>query len=556
MRYRGAIIGLSLFMVVAVALTWLVYVTLRRDVAGRTVPYAAVFSDVFGLREGDDVRMAGVRVGRVESIELQGTLAKVAFVVEDDQQVLGTTVASVTYQNIVGQRYLGLSLGNLGEPGPLPPGSVIPVERTDPSFDVGTLLNGYEPLFSLLNPRDADNLTKGVVQSLQGDTGSITALVDQTSQLTESFAGRDEELGAVITDLNTVVENLANHNDDLDHVITETQTVVSTFDARRPELVASTGAIAKVVRQLSTISDEVYPSLNELVTREPGFASHMVGIEPQLAFTGANLPLLLKGFARITSDGAYANAYACDLNLQRLLPRAQRRGSDHRRRRLSRTGHPILTEVQEHGQWLTNHRGGGEYRLEDRNKTWLGVIAVAVVTVVIGAMLLIKVADVGYRHYTAQFLQAAALKVGNPITIAGIPVGEVTSMELAGDHVEAGLKVRDDIPLGAQSSASIKVTTILGSRYLSLQPAGEGSCPTTPSTWSTPRCPTICRRRCPTSPPPMSRSIRTSSPKRSVFSVSNCKRSPGHSAGIGQHPDTVGDHRPATRPARLAAENH
>lgn len=320
MRYRGPLIGLSLFMVVAVALTWLVYATLRRDVAGETIPYAAVFTDVFGLREGDDVRMAGVRVGRVESIELQGDKAKVSFVVQSDQQVLGTTVASVTYQNIVGQRYLGLSLGNIGEPGPLPPNSVIPVERTDPSFDVGTLLNGYEPLFSLLNPRDADNLGKGVLQSLQGDTGSITALVDQTSQLTESFAGRDEELGAVITDLNTVVANLAKHNDDLDHVLTETQTVVSTFDARCPELVASTGAIAKVVRQLSTISDEVYPPLNELVTREPGFASHMVGLEPQLAFTGANLPLLLKGFARITSDGPYANAYACDLNIQGFFP--------------------------------------------------------------------------------------------------------------------------------------------------------------------------------------------------------------------------------------------
>jgi ABC-type transporter Mla subunit MlaD len=79
-----------------------------------------VFTDVFGLREGDDVRMAGVRVGRVESIELQGDKAKVSFVVQSDQQVLGTTVASVTYQNIVGQRYLGLSLGNIGEPGPLP----------------------------------------------------------------------------------------------------------------------------------------------------------------------------------------------------------------------------------------------------------------------------------------------------------------------------------------------------------------------------------------------------------------------------------------------------
>ena len=320
MRYRGALIGLSLFMIVAVMLTWLVYVTLRRDVAGKTVPYAALFSDVFGLREGDDVRMAGVRVGRVEKIELQGDLAKVSFVVQSNQQLLGTTVASVTYQNIVGQRYLGLSLGKIGDPGQLPAESVIPVDRTDPSFDVGTLLNGYEPLFSVLNPRDADNLTKGVIQSLQGDEASIAALVDQTSRLTESFAGRDEALGQVITHLNVVVDNLARHNNDLDQVITQARDMVSTFDARRPELVSSTGSVARVIRQLSTITDEVYPSLDELVNRQPGFAQHMVGIEPQLAFTGANLPLLLKGLARITNEGSYANAYACDLNIQGFFP--------------------------------------------------------------------------------------------------------------------------------------------------------------------------------------------------------------------------------------------
>lgn len=320
MKFRGALVGLSLFMVVAVTLTWLVYVTLRRDVAGRTVPYAAMFSDVFGLREGDDVRMAGVRVGRVEKIELDGDLAKVSFVVQNDQQLLGTTVASVTYQNIVGQRYLGLSLGSLGEPRPLAAGSVIPVERTDPSFDVGTLLNGYEPLFSALNPRDADNLTKGVIQSLQGDDASITALVTQTSQLTDAFAGRDQELGGVITDLNAVVGNLARHNDSLDQVLTQTRDMVATFNARRPELVSSMGSISRVVRQLSTITDDVYPPLNELVTRQPGFAAHMVGIEPQLAFAGANLPLLLKGFARLTNEGAYANAYACDLNATGFFP--------------------------------------------------------------------------------------------------------------------------------------------------------------------------------------------------------------------------------------------
>ncbi|OBG47664.1 mammalian cell entry protein [Mycolicibacterium fortuitum] len=320
MRHRSTAAGLAVFMVVALTLTWLVYVTLRRDVAGRTQPYSAMFTDVFGLRVGDDVRMAGVRVGRVESIELQGNLAKVSFVVQSDQQVMGNTVASVTYQNIVGQRYLGLSLGAIGEARPLPAGTVIPIERTDPSFDVGTVLNGYEPLFSVLNVQDADNLTKGIIQSLQGDSASITALVSQSSQLTESFAGQDEVLGDTITNLNKLFGTLASQNDNLDQVIGHTRDIMQTLDARRPELIASTGSAAKVISQLATISDEVYPSMKELVTRQPGFVAHMVGIEPQLAFTGDNLPLLLKGFARITNEGAYAQTYACDLNIQGFFP--------------------------------------------------------------------------------------------------------------------------------------------------------------------------------------------------------------------------------------------
>jgi len=115
--------------------------------------------------------------------------------------------------------------------------------------------------------------------------------------------------------------------------------------------------------------------------------------------------------------------------------------------------------------------------LESYNKTWLGFIAVAVVAVVIGAMLIVHTLGAGYRHYTAELLQAASLRAGNPITLAGIPVGTITSMKLAGDHVEAGLKIRDDIVLGKGSKAVIMVATILGSRYLAVEPNGPGSLP-------------------------------------------------------------------------------
>ncbi|BBZ24944.1 MCE family protein [Mycolicibacter hiberniae] len=320
MRFRGPLIGLSLFMVVSMALTWLVYATLRRDVAGATTPYAAMFTDVFGLREGDDVRMAGVRVGRVEKVALDGKLAKVSFIVQSDQRLYGNTVASVTYQNIIGQRYLGLSLGSTGSTEELPRGSVIGVEQTDPSFDVGTLLNGFKPLMSLLDPKQADDLTKGVIQSLQGDQDSMATLVEQSSTLTATLAGRDEVLGDLITSLNKVTGTIAGQNDQLDHALTQARRAVADLDSRRPALQSSVGSLAQVTRQLANITDEVFPSFEEMINREPGFTKHLASIEPQLAFNGANLPLLLKGFARMFGEGAYGIAYLCDLNATGFLP--------------------------------------------------------------------------------------------------------------------------------------------------------------------------------------------------------------------------------------------
>lgn len=320
MRFRGAMTGLSVFLVLSTAASWLVYATLRRDVAGPTTPYAAVFTDVFGLRDGDDVRIAGVRVGRVEKIDLDGDFAKVSFVVQRDQQIFGNTLASVTYQSIVGQRYLGLTVGASGSPEPLPAKSVIPPERTEPSFDVGKLLNGYEPLFSFLDPTQTDNLANGIIQSLQGDDASITLLVDQSASLAETFGGQDQVLDDVIINMTALAGDLAEQSGNLDATITQTTRTVADLNSRRPDLVSSVGSIGRVLHRLSVIADDVFPSVQELLTRQPGFAKHMLEIEPSLAFLGANLPLALKGLARTTGEGAYGNAYLCDVNITGFFP--------------------------------------------------------------------------------------------------------------------------------------------------------------------------------------------------------------------------------------------
>lgn len=123
-------------------------------------------------------------------------------------------------------------------------------------------------------------------------------------------------------------------------------------------------------------------------------------------------------------------------------------------------------------------RGGERGRpLESYNTTLLGLAALAVVAVVVAAALFVKLLGFGYTRYTAEFAQAAALTPGNPVMVAGIPVGRVTGMRLVGNHVEAAFGVRNDIAMGKDSRAIIEVMTILGSRYLRLEPGELGALP-------------------------------------------------------------------------------
>ncbi|MEZ0367248.1 MlaD family protein [Mycobacterium sp. pUA109] len=315
-KHRNAVIGLAAFAVFAVTVTSLVFTTLQRDVVGPTNTYSAIFTDVSGLAPGSDVRVAGVRVGRVDKVDLIGTLAKVTFRVSRGQTLYTNTVASVTYQNIIGQRYLGLAPGQGGGSTPLPNRAQIPKERTNPSFDISYLLNGFEPFFTELDPQQADNLTDAIIQAFQGDSSSILTLTTQTSALAQTLAGPDEVLGELIANMNQLMTTLAGQNANLQSLIGQSRGVIADLANRREQLVTSVGSINAVVGRLATIVTNISPDMQEFIGRQPGFLDYSLHDGRQrLAYLAANLPYLLKGLARVTQEGSYGGAYVCEFDI-------------------------------------------------------------------------------------------------------------------------------------------------------------------------------------------------------------------------------------------------
>jgi phospholipid/cholesterol/gamma-HCH transport system substrate-binding protein len=112
----------------------------------------------------------------------------------------------------------------------------------------------------------------------------------------------------------------------------------------------------------------------------------------------------------------------------------------------------------------------------ERNPVVVGAISLAV----IAAMILVafKAASLpiigGGDVYYAAFSEAGGLKANDEVRIAGVRVGKVEEVELAGDHVRVRIRVEKDAKFGQESHAAIKVKTLLGAMYVSLEPAGDG----------------------------------------------------------------------------------
>ncbi|NKY53772.1 MCE family protein [Nocardia vermiculata] len=316
MSIRKPLIGFGIFAIVSVLVTVVIWNTLARTVHGSTNTYSAVFTDVLGLREGDDVRMAGVRVGKVTGIDLEGQHeAKVQFIVQRDQSLFGNTKALVRYQNLIGQRYVALAPGDNGDNSQLRSGATIPVQRTEPSFDISGLLNGFQPLFETLKPEQVNNLSNTFIQALQGDGVSLSSFITQAAALAGDFQRRDAILSDVITNLSAVMSGLAKRGDDLETLVTQTRALIGGLYDQGQSLQASTVQIANATGSLVNMFGQVQPKLAQAQSSTSSALTMLIDNGAKLDQAAIDLPGILTNVGKFTQDGAFANAYVCSLDV-------------------------------------------------------------------------------------------------------------------------------------------------------------------------------------------------------------------------------------------------
>jgi phospholipid/cholesterol/gamma-HCH transport system substrate-binding protein len=258
------VVGAISLVVLAVTLV----AALRADdlpIIGGGDTYHAMFTEAGGLKVDDEVRIAGVRVGKVDEVELAGDEVRVSFKVDDAADFGSQTRAAIKVKTILGSMFLALEPAGDGQ---LREGATIPAARTSSPFDV---VEAFEGLASTSDQIDTDQLAESLttLADLTRNTPEeFRGALDGLSRLSSNIAAKDEQLNTLLVNLERVSTVLDERDQDIIALMEDSDVLFRALVARREAvhdlLVSSTTLSKELTRLIEQSREDLRPALAHL----------------------------------------------------------------------------------------------------------------------------------------------------------------------------------------------------------------------------------------------------------------------------------------------------
>lgn len=317
-------IRLAIFVVVTTIATALLAVTIGNISFNSTTKYKAVFTDAVGLNKGDDIRIAGVKVGQVDKIALyENTLAMVTFSVDSDQILDASTHATLRYRNLVGNRYIALTDG-VGGGARMKKNGTIPKERTTPALDLSVLFNGFKPLFTALTPADVNQFAFEVIKVLQGEGGTIESLLAKTASLTTTLADADQVIGDLITNLTATLQIVSQRQQNFSQLLVNLQQFITGLSQDINPILSSLGSINSLNTKTAGLLQQTRVPIKADLDQLRTVATTLDDTQSIWVKTLQFMPEKLNTMTRTASYGSWFNFYLCNFDGNVTLPTGTR----------------------------------------------------------------------------------------------------------------------------------------------------------------------------------------------------------------------------------------
>lgn len=312
---------------------------LNRSVFVPSYTVHAQLANAAGLGKGAAVTVAGVKVGTVSGVTVQGNHVLADLALDHGVTLPHDTSAAVAVQTVLG--VLDVALHPItGWNHPLAAGDTItdtsiPVEFQDIQNAAGTVLqqtdvNSFNQLVSALQQVTAGKqaqvatIVSGLSQfttAVDSRQQQVGSLIDSANQLAATVAQHDTQLAGVVDDLATVVQGLASRSSDLSALIYQTDQVAAQtatlIGQNQPQLQGLLDHLQSVLAVLSQHQEDLAQGVSYLSAALEGFSSVGYSGPNNTPNTWANIYANLVGVAQ--GDSVLGNCAALDQALDQIL---------------------------------------------------------------------------------------------------------------------------------------------------------------------------------------------------------------------------------------------
>ncbi|MGV9746799.1 MCE family protein [Rhodococcus zopfii] len=221
-------------------------------IIGAGATYKAEFSEAAGLKPANEVRIAGVKVGQVTGIELEGDRVVVEFKVKD-AWIGDDTSASIQIKTILGQKYLALEPRGSDV---LDPSDAIPLDRTVAPYDV---IQAFSSAATTLGDIDSEQLASSfdaLSEAFSETPDDVRAALDGVSRISETIASRDQELKKLLDATGQTSQILADRNAEFNQLISDGALLIAELNNRRQAISQLLDGTKRMSTELSGLVQE------------------------------------------------------------------------------------------------------------------------------------------------------------------------------------------------------------------------------------------------------------------------------------------------------------
>jgi phospholipid/cholesterol/gamma-HCH transport system substrate-binding protein len=301
----------AISIVTLIALLALAFNVNNLPLVGGGDTYHAAFAESGGLKPGDEVRIAGVRVGKVDAVELKGDHVEATFKVKTPDSSFGTeTAAAIKVKTLLGAMYISLEPAG---PGQLKEDSTIPVSRTRSPYNV---VQAFSGLADRAEKIDLERLGKSIdtLATLTKDTpAAFQSTLRGLSRISATVASRNQQINDLLKNLDTVSGVLADRDEDIITLMNKSDILMRALVARREAVHTLLVSTSRFSQEITLLVKQSRADLKPALSNLEGVVKTLIKNQANLDESLRLMAPFYRVFANTLGSGPWFDTWIANL---------------------------------------------------------------------------------------------------------------------------------------------------------------------------------------------------------------------------------------------------